>query len=247
MEDLTHRVGLETAQLEALATAGAFDCFSLSRRQALWRAGSAARDQPGTLPGITTPGPETAGGPSPTATEDPSPTPRSQRKAPGATSKGAAGATTPEERPARDRPLGDRPVQLPLFEDPSPYEILADDIWATGVSTTDHLLAHLRPRLSQRGVLSCAGLRTAEAGRRVQVAGLVIHRQHPSTASGITFLDLEDETGIANVICSQGFWRRHRRVLLESNGLIIRGLLERSDEGVVNLLADPLPRLPVRR
>ena len=54
---------------------------------------------------------------------------------------------------------------------------------------------HFRPRLTERGVLSAAELRTAENGRRIEVAGLVTHRQRPATASGITFLNLEDETG----------------------------------------------------
>ena len=84
------------------------------------------------------------------------------------------------------------------------------------------------------------------------------HRQRPATASGITFLNLEDEHGLVNVICSMGVWNRYRRVVRESPALIVRGILERSAEGVTNLLADrfepltvavraPLARLPVSR
>ncbi|HEU4849734.1 MAG TPA: OB-fold nucleic acid binding domain-containing protein, partial [Terrimesophilobacter sp.] len=64
------------------------------------------------------------------------------------------------------------------------------------------------------------------------------HRQHPSTAGGITFLTLEDETGLANVICSPGVWKRYRRTALQSRTLVVRGMLERSAEGVSNVLAD---------
>ena len=79
-------------------------------------------------------------------------------------------------------------------------------------------------------------------------AGVVTHRQRPSTASGITFLNLEDETGVMNVVCSMGVWGRYRRIWREEPALVVRGMLERSPEGVVNLLADraePL-RLGVR-
>jgi error-prone DNA polymerase len=196
LEDLVRRTGLETAQLEALATADTFASLGLDRRQALWQAGRAARNGPDTLPG-----------------------------------------TTPDAQTAA--------VQPPLFETPTSLEVLAADLRATGVSTTDHQLAHLRAWLDGRGVLPCAGLKTAEAGRRIWVAGLVTHRQRPGTASGITFLNLEDETGHANVVCSAGLWQRYRRVLREARGLVVRGRLERSPEGVANLLADQVEPLPV--
>jgi error-prone DNA polymerase len=88
-------------------------------------------------------------------------------------------------------------------------------------------------------------MRTAESGRRIEVAGLVTHRQRPATASGITFLNLEDEHGLVNVICSMGVWGRYRRVVRESPALVVRGILERSTEGVTNLLADRFEPLTV--
>jgi error-prone DNA polymerase len=184
MEDLVRRVGLTTQQLESLATAGAFDCFELTRREALWRSGSAAENRAEVIAGSVV------------------------------------------------------AVQPPLFPDPTSFETLAADLWATGVSTDDHPIAHFRPDLDERGVVSSQGLRTAESGRRIEIAGLVTHRQRPATASGITFLNLEDETGLTNVICSLGVWGRYRRVVRDSPALIVRGVLERSPEGVTNLLAD---------
>ena len=97
----------------------------------------------------------------------------------------------------------------------------------------------------RRGVLTSAGLRTHETGRRVEVAGLVTHRQRPATASGVTFINLEDEHGLVNVICSVGVWNRYRRVVRDAPALIVRGMLERSVEGVTNLLADRFDDLRV--
>ena len=78
-------------------------------------------------------------------------------------------------------------VQPPLFPDPSSYDVLAADLWATGISTDDHPLVHYRSQLDARGVLTARGLRTHEMKRPIEVAGLVTHRQRPATASGITF------------------------------------------------------------
>jgi error-prone DNA polymerase len=129
-------------------------------------------------------------------------------------------------------------VQPPLFSMPSEAERLVSDLWATGISTADHPIRHVRAALAERGVLSFAQLATAEPGRRIEVGGVVTHRQRPATASGITFMNLEDETGLVNVICSVGVWTRYRRLARDAPALIVRGILERSPEGVTNLLAD---------
>jgi error-prone DNA polymerase len=136
-------------------------------------------------------------------------------------------------------------VQPPLFSMPSEAEVLLSDLWATGISPNDHIIRHLRPELDRRGVLAAARLAGAESGRRVEIAGVVTHRQRPQTASGITFMNLEDETGLVNVICSVGVWSRYRRVARDSRALIIRGMLERSPEGVTNLLADRFESLEI--
>jgi error-prone DNA polymerase len=62
---------------------------------------------------------------------------------------------------------------------------------------------------------------------------------------GVTFLNVEDETGLVNVICGVGLWKRHRAVLRESHALIVRGLLERSPEGVTSVVADAVESLAV--
>jgi error-prone DNA polymerase len=96
--------------------------------------------------------------------------------------------------------------------------------------------------LTQAGIKSVEDIMSAEAGRRTHVAGLVTHRQRPSTAGGVTFLNLEDETGMLNVICTQGVWRRYRRVARNAHGMVVRGIVERQD-GVTNLVADRISSL----
>jgi error-prone DNA polymerase len=136
-------------------------------------------------------------------------------------------------------------LQPPLFADQSAAELLAEDLRTTGLSVDDHPMAHFRAELTERGVLPSTALRTAEVGRRIEIAGLVTHRQRPATASGITFLNLEDEHGLVNVVCSRGVWGRYRRIARDSRALIIRGMLERNAEGVVGLLADRFETLSI--
>ncbi|GAA2753359.1 error-prone DNA polymerase [Amnibacterium kyonggiense] len=189
--DLARRVGLSAQQLEALATAGVFEGFGMTVREALWAAGAAAEERPDTLPHTSI------------------------------------------------------VVQPPLLPETSGMDRVAADLWATGISVDDHPVAHVRAELAERGVLSSAALHRAESGRRVEIGGVVTHRQRPATASGITFLNLEDETGMVNVIASVGVWQRYRRVAREAPAMIVRGILERSAEGVVNVVADRFERLPI--
>jgi error-prone DNA polymerase len=134
-------------------------------------------------------------------------------------------------------------LQLPLFAQMTERDVMLADRIFTGVSPGDHPLRHLRESLKEQGVSTVSDMALLEPSRRVWVAGLVTHRQRPATAMGVTFLNLEDETGLVNVICAVGFWKRHRRVLRDSSALIVRGLLERSPEGVVSIVADGVEQL----
>ncbi len=129
-------------------------------------------------------------------------------------------------------------VQPPLLPLLSPQEQTVYDVWATGLSPDEHPIRHLRPALDARGVRPIRELWELESGTRAEAAGAVTHRQRPSTAGGVTFVNLEDETGLLNVVASVGFWKRYRRVARESPALIVRGIVERTDEGVLNLVAD---------
>lgn len=137
------------------------------------------------------------------------------------------------------------PIDTPLFAPMSAMETMAADRHATGISPGDHPLAHLRSWLGDQGISSSVDLRSHDIDRRVWIAGLVTHRQRPATAQGVTFLNLEDEWGLVNVVCSKGLWRRYRLILRHSPALIVRGTLQRSDEGVISVVADGASQLAV--
>ena len=113
----------------------------------------------------------------------------------------------------------------------------SSDVWATGLSPDSHPVQFIRAELDRLGAVPVGRLATLEPGRRIRVGGIVTHRQRPATAGGITFMNLEDETGMVNVTCSAGLWSRYRRIARSSPALLVRGRLERS-EGVINLRAD---------
>ncbi|HEX6256633.1 MAG TPA: error-prone DNA polymerase [Euzebyales bacterium] len=122
------------------------------------------------------------------------------------------------------------------------FDEVGADLWATGVTTTAAPMAFVRDRLRRDGVLTAADLDTAEPDRVVAVGGVVTHRQRPATAGGTTFMNLEDETGLVNVVCSEGVWTRYRTIARSSSALVVHGRLERA-EGVVNLIATRIDRL----
>ena len=129
---------------------------------------------------------------------------------------------------------------LPTMTD---RERQAADLNLTGVSTQGSPLRSLRPGLTADGVLRAADLSDQEHGSRVRVAGVVTHRQRPHTATGMIFLNLEDETGLLNVACRAGMWRRYRSIGRRASALIVRGTVEKGD-GVVALMAEHLQALP---
>jgi error-prone DNA polymerase len=106
---------------------------------------------------------------------------------------------------------------------------------------------YARPHLDRLGAVPIAALSDVDDKTRVLVGGIVTHRQRPATARGVTFVNLEDETGMLNVVCEPGLFLQSRKTVRTSPALLVRGLLERAD-GVINLVADkfePL-RLSVR-
>ncbi|HUA94203.1 MAG TPA: OB-fold nucleic acid binding domain-containing protein, partial [Acidimicrobiales bacterium] len=130
----------------------------------------------------------------------------------------------------------------PPLPPPAPLEAVADDLWSLGVTPERTAVELARPGLAARGVVPAAALAAQPAGGRVTVAGVVTHRQQPETARGAVFLNLEDETGMVNVVCSRGAWIRWWPVARSSPALLVRGRLEQSD-GVVNVLAERMEPL----
>jgi error-prone DNA polymerase len=137
--------------------------------------------------------------------------------------------------------VGNTAPALPGME---PIEEAVADLWATGVSPDGHPTIFLREKLHAMGVLTASELATVESGTRIYVAGVVTHRQRPRTASGVTFMNLEDETGLINVVCSPGCWTRFRTDARGAAALLVRGRVE-SSEGVVNIIAEHLSALRV--
>ncbi|SDI19575.1 error-prone DNA polymerase [Pseudomonas benzenivorans] len=136
------------------------------------------------------------------------------------------------ELPAADEPR----VALPL---PSVGEELQADYASLGTTLGPHPLALLRDQLAARRCRSSRELAGIEHGRLVSVAGLVVGRQRPQTASGVTFVTLEDEHGMLNVVVWHDLAERQRRVLVESQLLRVDGHLEAQD-GVRHVIAGRL-------
>ena len=95
------------------------------------------------------------------------------------------------------------------------------------------------------GVVPADQLLSVRDGTRVLVAGAVTHRQRPATAQGVTFMNLEDETGMVNVLCSQGVWGRHRKLAQTASALVVRGIVQNAT-GAVTVVADRMCPINLR-
>jgi len=131
---------------------------------------------------------------------------------------------------------------IPALPGMSELELAAADVWATGVSPDSYPTQFLREDLDALGVIPANRLLDLPDGSRVLIAGAVTHRQRPATAQGVTFLNLEDETGMVNVICSRGVWARHRKLAQTAPALLIRGQLQNAT-GAVTVVAERLGKL----
>lgn len=137
-------------------------------------------------------------------------------------------------------------VTAPTLPGMERVEEATADVWASGVSADSYPTQFVRDGLDAAGVLRVMEVYASPLPEgRVAVAGVVTHRQRPGTAQGVTFLSLEDETGLLNVICSAGLWQRFRRTARTSKALVVRGRLERGDDAT-NLVAEHLAPLSLR-
>jgi error-prone DNA polymerase len=147
----------------------------------------------------------------------------------------AAGAAA-AERPDRLPGVGSS-SHIPSLPGMSAVELAAADVWATGVSPDSYPTQFLREDLAAMGVVPAADLLKVPDGTRILVAGAVTHRQRPATAQGVTFVNLEDETGMVNVLCAPGVWARYRKLAQSAPALLIRGIVQNAT-GAVTVLAD---------
>jgi error-prone DNA polymerase len=132
--------------------------------------------------------------------------------------------------------------EAPALPELGMAEEVEADLWATGITVGTSAMELVRPRLDALGVVPAAALLGAETDGKVLVAGVVTHRQRPESAKGTVFLNLEDDTGMVNVICSPGAWERWRHAARGAGALVVRGRLERQ-QGVVSVVAEKISPL----
>jgi error-prone DNA polymerase len=140
----------------------------------------------------------------------------------------------------KDRPLAiyreqssngeeEEKVKLPVM---SLSEHVVHDYAATSLSLKAHPVSFVRPQLDQLRILKAADLATAKNGDHVKVAGLILVRQRPGTASGICFITLEDETGTMNLVVFQKLFDKFRKEIIQSRLLMVEGTLQVEGEVV---------------
>jgi len=125
---------------------------------------------------------------------------------------------------------------IPLLRAPREGEDIVADYAHIGLTLRRHPLALLRPRLEARGITTAEGLRGLRNGATVRTAGLVITRQRPGSAQGVTFVTLEDETGYVNLIVWRDVAERQRQVLVGSRLMAVAGELQLEGE-VMHVIA----------
>ena len=116
--------------------------------------------------------------------------------------------------------------QVELLPQLSPADQVAEDYRTVGLSLRAHPMSFHRAALDELNVTTCKGLREVGNNHRVTVAGLVILRQRPSTAKGITFVTIEDESGSANLIVKRHIWERHYKIARRSSAWLAYGKVE---------------------
>ncbi len=159
------------------------------------------------------------------------------------------------------------PISMPLLEafgadvdEPIPAHLTSmnrvEEVYAdyetTGVSLRGHPVGFCRRQLEKLRVTTAADLSQVRNGRFVRVAGIVVLRQRPGTAKGITFVTLEDETGSINLVIRQETWKQNYMVCKRSNAWLVHGILETRDNvthvivGRVEDLSEQVSGLDVR-
>lgn len=145
-----------------------------------------------------------------------------------------------EETPLFDlkseMPVHDRPVALPRLPE---LRHVIHDYGTIGLSLRPHPISFLRPFLNTRRTITAIRLMDQKrfpSGRGVTVAGLCLVRQHPGTAKGITFMTIEDETGVVNLVVHPQVYDRFRRIVRSAGSLLVRGRVDRAGE-VVHVIA----------
>jgi error-prone DNA polymerase len=138
---------------------------------------------------------------------------------------------------ARARELGDEPAialpEMPLSEH------VAADYQTIRLSLKAHPMHFLRPVFEAEGIASSRQIAEAKDGRRMKVAGVVLVRQRPGEGKAI-FVTLEDETGVANILMWARTFEQYRAAVMASRLMLVEGRVQKSEEGVVHLMAETI-------
>jgi error-prone DNA polymerase len=113
---------------------------------------------------------------------------------------------------------------------------VVEDYRHTQLSLRAHPLAFLRPELERRGIVTCADLEHIKDGCKVQVAGIILVRQRPGSTN-VTFITIEDETGIANAILWQRVFEAQRSIVMSAAMINVRGVVQR-EGGVIHIITE---------
>ena len=219
LADLIRRVPLKRAAAESLAAVGAFNGFGISRREAIWQIGL-----------FIAPESHTDRARPPAATTD----------AFGRTQRRITKQIVVQQ--ALELPVQQDMVELPAMP---AWDRMAADYAGTGLSTLWHPLGLLRNHLPAE-IASTTDLEHLPHGMTLTVAGMVVCRQRPGTAKGITFLLMEDEVGLVNVIVYPDLYHAERLLVRGEPFLLISGTLQKHD-GTINVLAHTVQPLTEAR
>jgi error-prone DNA polymerase len=228
MAELSERTGLSAAPLRRLAAADAFRSMGLDRQQATWQI-LALRDRGRVLWSFASEARDAANGTQAT----PHGAACAEAACPPSTSAAQHADDRVDDR-VDDR-IDDYEPALPRIHE---LDAIARDLESTGVALSGHPIACIRAKLDRMAVTRCGELRDEDrvpTSTRVSVAGIVLVRQRPSTAKGIVFMTIEDESGIANLIYRPKVYERVRAAVRHSVAVRVEGQVERR-HGVVHVL-----------
>ena len=225
LEHLIAVTGARRDEVAVLAEIGALNGFGYDRRTALWQIERAVRPTGELFEGLNDEAVWTDG----------------HEVAASVEAADAGGVPVFDPTRATSQPPARSPHEGHVVRSPlapmTPTERVAADYVGTGLTIGPHPMSLRRRELALRGVLRAIDLSVARAGRRVRIAGAVITRQRPGTAKGFTFLTLEDETGISNVIIRPDVFDGQRRIIVSEPFVIVEGILQQQ-EGVTSVNAE---------
>jgi error-prone DNA polymerase len=214
IDDFARRTGLGQATVKRLAEADAFNSIGAGRRESLWQA-LAQEKKRRDMPLFEFREGEAPAEPYPSILS------------------GSAGASPSHTR-------DESPIALPPMQ---PYEQVVADYRTTGLSLRAHPISFYREQLNRLGITPATRLVELPDQSLVRVAGLVLLRQRPGTAKGITFVTLEDETGTMNLVVHQHMWDRYYRIARRSPAWIAHGHIQTAPKSEVPIIHVVVNRL----